>query len=80
MLASQELYKRMQTLRINSLVSVSLVLLTFVMAGCVSQSKYETAVQETKAVTEERDALADNLRLLITSMPLTKSWMREMPN
>lgn len=64
MLASKELYKRMQTRRINSLVPVSLVLLMFVLAGCVSQSKYETAVQETKAVKEERDALADNLRLL----------------
>jgi len=68
MLASQTLYKRMQTLRSNSLVSVSLVLLAFVMTGCVSQSKYETAVQETKAVTEERDALADNLRLLQNRM------------
>ena len=61
MLASQELYKRMQTLRFYSVV---LIILTLVITGCVSQSKYETAVQETKAVTEERDALADNLRLL----------------
>ncbi|MEJ2179405.1 MAG: OmpA family protein [Gammaproteobacteria bacterium] len=78
MLASQELYKRMQTLRNNSLLPLSLVLMAFVMAGCVSQSKYESAVQETKAVKEERDALADNLRLLQNRMKELESQKKQL--
>lgn len=47
-----------------SLTGVVIILLLSVISGCVSQSKYETAVQEAEAVKQERDALADNLRLL----------------
>ncbi|WP_455223463.1 OmpA family protein [Kaarinaea lacus] len=43
---------------------VIIILFLSVLSGCVSQSKYETAVQEAEAVKQERDALADNLRLL----------------
>jgi len=33
-------------------------------SGCVSQSKYETAVQEAESVKKDRDALASNLKML----------------
>ncbi|MGD8568104.1 MAG: OmpA family protein [Gammaproteobacteria bacterium] len=35
-----------------------------VSAGCVSQSKYESAVQEAEAIKKDRDALAQNLKML----------------
>ncbi len=68
MLASQKLYKRMQPLGSSSPTNVMLIVFALAISGCVSQSKYESAVQETQAVKEERDALADNLRLLQNRM------------
>ncbi len=44
------------------IISVCLVLLT--LSGCVSQSKYESAVEEAESLKRDRDALAANLRLL----------------
>ena len=44
-------------------------------SGCVSQSKYETAVQEAESIKKDRDALAANLKLLqnrVTSLESQK--------
>lgn len=56
--------KRAQKSPQMPLTGVILILLLSALSGCVSQSKYDTAVQEAEAVKQERDALADNLRLL----------------
>lgn len=45
-----------------SLTIFTLILLA--VTGCVSQSKYESAVEEAESVKRDRDALAANLRLL----------------
>ena len=45
-----------------SLVVASILLIT--VSGCVSKSKYESAVEEAESVKRDRDALAANLRLL----------------
>lgn len=45
------------------LITVVCSTLLFI-SGCVSQSKYESAVQEAETVKRDRDALAANLRLL----------------
>jgi len=55
---------RAQITPIIPIAGFVIIPLLFVLPGCVSQSKYETAVQEAETVKQERDALADNLRIL----------------
>ncbi|WP_455209470.1 OmpA family protein [Kaarinaea lacus] len=68
MLAAINTNNRMQKLPRKSAIGLIPILFLLVITGCVSQSKYETAVQESEAVKQERDALADNLRLLQSRM------------
>ena len=58
--------KRFQNLLLLSryLFIASFCFALLVTTGCVSQSKYESAVEEAESVKRDRDALAANLRLL----------------
>jgi len=56
--------KRAQIFRTIPISGFVIILFLSLLPGCVSQSKYDTAVQEAEAVKQERDALADNLRIL----------------
>lgn len=49
---------------VRAILLVSLTVMLFVISGCVSQSKYESAVEEAESLKRDRDALAANLRLL----------------
>ena len=43
---------------------IAVMFLAIISSGCVSQSKYESAVQEAEAIKKDRDALAENLKML----------------
>lgn len=63
-----------ETLSKLLLVSAGIILLSI--SGCVSKSKYESAVEEAESVKRDRDALAANLRLLqnrVNTLEETKS-------
>jgi chemotaxis protein MotB len=48
----------------KSAAIIAACVLILLSSGCVSQSKYETAVQEAEEVKRDRDTLAENLKLL----------------
>jgi chemotaxis protein MotB len=49
---------------LRTILVISMFVLLFGISGCVSQSKYESAVEEAESLKRDRDALAANLRLL----------------
>ncbi len=49
---------------VQAILLTSLCTALLITTGCVSQSKYESAVEEAESVKRDRDALAANLRLL----------------
>lgn len=52
------------TTKLKSYILVCMAIVFLSLSGCVSQSKYESAVEEAESVKRDRDALAANLRLL----------------
>lgn len=49
---------------VRAVLLISVCMTLFTLSGCVSQSKYESAVEEAESLKRDRDALAANLRLL----------------